>query len=413
MKTTVIESDIFVKSLDVISKFVEKANFCFTENGLRIRSIDEDDFCYVDITLKKVIFENYPFLQKEFSIDISKFSRLLPKLSRASLLNLEVRDSYIELGIENNLKMAFQVKYLTESYYGSLPEPREIKFDAFVKIESKEFTDLVNTAAAISKELLFTIKQKHFMITAVGGDYSFTGKRIQEIDLPKDIGEISACTLASYLNTIGSLISKCDFVGLWLGNDKPVKLELTYEDKAVFTFYISHKRIKKASEISMDRNGTSLPRLTVTRLPEFLLYLANCPQGEETRFLREAGLETEAGDYSRMAHKLGFIEKFEGKIKLSKSGDIFVNLLQKDPQQAKSFLNNIAVSKIHSYKTMINTLEATPLSPDELFEKLNGMLRNHGGYIIDKQDLTTLLGISIWTEVIDRKLALYYLAKRQ
>ena len=53
-------------------------------------------------------------------------------------------------------------------------------------------------------------------------------------------------------------------------------------------------------------------------------------------------------------------------------------------------------------------LSAKPLDPDELFEEINNLSKKEDDYIIDKQDLNTLLGIAMWCEKIDKKLALYY-----
>ena len=118
------------------------------------------------------------------------------------------------------------------------------------------------------------------------------------------------------------------------------------------------------------------------------------------------------GDYGRMAKELGLAQRTRGRIKLSKTGEVFVNLMQNDPKQAKAFLHNLAFSKIKSYKVMVSSLRKKTLAPEELYQEINRRLKKKAEYSIDKQELSTLLGLAIWCGIVDRKLALYYLKKR-
>jgi hypothetical protein len=410
LKLMLAEPEVFRKLFECISRFADRAHFEVSDDGLRIRSIDENDFCYVDLLLRRPFFKDFPNgFKASFGIDISRFSSLLSRIAPSQALTLNVNEDYVELEATHNWDMLFRVQFLEQDPY-DLPEPRNFAYEAFVNVGSKEFSAIVNTASTISKELELTIDKNRFVVSTHHGDYSFTGESrgiAQVRDSKKQ--RISAFTLANYINVLAGLIRKCEKVGIWLGDDKPVKLELLYEDKGVFDFFISHMKRGNLPRKISDRGGKSLPRLTISKLPEFLLYLTNCPQGEETRFLREAGLETSGGDYSRMAQKLGFIENLRGKVKLVKNGEVFVNLMQNDPGQAKSFLHSVAISKIDSYRAMVTIIKRKALSPEELYEELN--LKSEQEHLVDKQDITTLLGLAIWCGIVDRKLALYYLAK--
>ena len=52
------------------------------------------------------------------------------------------------------------------------------------------------------------------------------------------------------------------------------------------------------------------------------------------------------------------------------------------------------------------------MTSDELFRKINNELEKISEHKIDKQDMSTLLGIASWCGIIDRKLALYYFGKK-
>lgn len=412
MKLTFSEPEVFGKLFECVSKFAEKAHFDINEKEMRVRSIDPDDFCYVDVLLRDSFFKMCKAPRKSsFGIDVSKFSKFLPSLASAKSISMIVNENSLILEAVKEWVMRFKVNFLDEDPY-DLPEPKKFKYEARAEISSREFSSLVNTASTISSELTFKITGKHFIITTGSGDYSFSGTPLKPINIDNNGGQIvSASAIASYIKTLAPLINKCEKIMVGIGNDKPLRLDLRYQDKGVFSFLLSNKRQNARARETSDREGTSLPRLTVTRLPEILLYLTACPQGEETRFLQEAGLETSGGDYGRMAQELQLAERSEHRLKLSKSGEVFVNLMQSDQNQAKTFLHGLAFSRIESYKTMADCLKEKALTPEELYLEINKRRNRMSGHSIDRQDLSTLLGLAMWCGILDKKLALYYLRK--
>jgi hypothetical protein len=409
---TFTNPDVFRKFLECVSKFVDKAHFDVCKDGLHIRSIDPDDFCYVEALLRTSFLQRYrPKTKLSFGVDVSKFSKFLPRLASARAISMTVYDEALELEATRNWPMQFRINFLKDDPY-DLPEPKRLKYDAFVEIPSKEFSHLINVASTISNELNFTILGKRFIVSARSGDYSYSGEPSTVSKVVNNGAQnVSTSVIANYIKTLDGLINKCETVRVRIGNDKPLQLEFRYQDKGVFSFTLSHKKRSAKQKKVTSRDGSSLPRLTVSRLPEFLLYLKNCPEGEKMGFLREAGLETSGGDYSRMAQKLGMVQSIRGRIKLSGAGDVFVNLMQNNQEQARGFLHTLALSKIKPYKIMMNCLKRKALAPEELYKEINQKLGKKREYSIDRQDFSTLLGLAIWCEIVDKKLALYYLRK--
>lgn len=413
MRLTFSDPIVFRKLFECVSKFIDKAHFDISSESIRVRSIDPHDFCYVDLSLNKSFFKWYqPKPNLSFAVDVSKFSKFLPRLAFADSISMNINEDALEFEAIKKWKMLFRVDMLKEDPF-DMPEPKRFSYEAWVDIPTKEFFNVVRAASSISNELVFTIHKDVFSISSAFGDYTFSAElsKLEGIEDKSD-QEVSASMIASYINTLGDLIKRCDTVRVWLGNEKPVKLDLIYQDKGVFSFTLSHKRIKTRPKKVKGREGTSLPRLTVTKLPQFLQYLSSCPEGEETRFLVAAGLETSGGDYGRMAKRLELAKRRKGINKLTQKGEIFVNLIQNDLNQAKKFLNMLASKKINAYDVMIKSLKKKPLSPEELYEKINKKLQEEKQHIIDKQDLSTMLGLAIWCGVVDKKLALYYFGNR-
>ena len=64
--------------------------------------------------------------------------------------------------------------------------------------------------------------------------------------------------------------------------------------------------------------------------------------------------------------------------------------------------------KYDSYNTMIQILKNNRLDPDELYLEINNILEKNEYPKIDRQDLSTILGLGMWCGMIDKKLDLYY-----
>lgn len=392
-----------------IARFVDKVRFEIGEEALRIKSIDPHDFCYVDLLLLKNFFRSYNITKNQsFSVDISKFRSFLPKISKATQILLNVNNDSIDLVATKNWKMTFRIGFLETDLY-NLPEPNKIEYETFAVINAEELSKLVDTGAAISSELIFSIEDKDFIVKSQTGEYSFIGKPSKLLKLKEVNRRIEVSAIASYFASLSPLIRRCDQVQVHLGEGKPIRLDLIYRNKAIFTFVLSHRRRQRRKTVYESREGASLPRLTISKLPEYLLYLSNCPEGETMRRLVSAGLETTGGDYGRMVIKLNLANRSKGKIQITKNGEFFVNLLHNDPKYSKQFLHTLVSAKVDAYNTLLDCLKEKPLAPNEVFAEINRNLREEGKYGIDRQDLSTLLGLAIWCEVVDKKLALYYL----
>jgi len=395
--------EVFRQLFQCVSKFVEKVHFDINQEGMRIRSIDPDDFCYVDVFLKRSFFGDYLFEDgMKFGLDVSKLSKVLPKIYKVDSLDININGGFLELFATKKWKTVFRIKFLEEDPF-DLAEPKRFRYQTFAEIPAEDFSNLVDAASAVSNEMKLSVEKDNprFFMSAKSGDYFYVGEPSEIIRIKnKDGQNVSASVITNYIKALGPLIKQCKTVRVRLGADKPVRLDLVYQDRGVFSFILSHRR-RKTGPVSK-RGGMSLPRLTVTKLPEFLLYLSNTPEGEENRFLKAAGLETSGGDYTRMSKQLGLAYHKKGRIKLTREGALFVNLTQNDLKQAREFLHKLALSKYEAYRVMIDSLKDRPLAPDELFGQITAKSK------IDKQDLSTLLGLAIWCGVVDRKLALYY-----
>jgi len=410
MELNVVDTSVFTTALQCISRFVEKAHFDFSKEGVRITSIDPHDFCYVDLCFTKLFFEKSDSIDRStFGADISKFSRVLPNLAHAKKIAIGVSDDGLRLSGSKEWKVNFNISRLSDDPY-DLPEPKSFRHEARVDLPASEFCDLINTASSISSELVFRVSDGKFSVEASSGDYNLFARPSGSAKVRNDGRKlVESHVIVSYLRAIEPLVKKCDTVNLLLGHQDPVRVDLRYSNKAVFSFSFSPK---KRESTKRPRDGISLPRLTVTKFPEFLVYLANSPDGERVRILKLGHLETEGGDYSRLGNMLGLVVGAKGRIRLTKEGEYFVSIFKSDVDQARAYLNKLLLTRVKPYEIMLQSLKKRPMDHSELQQIVNGVLAPRR-IKMDKQDISTMLGLATWCDVIDRKMTLYYFERRE
>lgn len=406
MRLRVQDVDTFKALFGCLSKFIERIHVDVSDRGIRIRSIDPHDFCYVDLILKPSFFEQYNINQDwGFGLDISRLSKMLSNFSSELFMRIDAGN--VQFQTQGLGKPIFKMDWLDIDPY-DLPEPLKLRYDTHFDLKADEFSDLIKKASAISHELTFSATRNTVALNASNRGYSFSSK----LSIPAICHKpVSVSIISGYLKTLSSLIKKCERIRVWLGNDKPLRLDLTYQDKGKFSFFISHK--KKTVRPRRRREGTSLPRVSVTRFPDFLSYLGNQPKGVETKMLVMARLETEGGDYGRLANMLGFTIRRKKKIKLTSAGRKFLLTHKSDPDKAREFIHRTAIEKIRAYRLLIENIIERPMASDEIFESINNSLKGKKLHKIDRQDMSTLLGLATWCGAIDRKLALYYFGRRR
>lgn len=409
MRLGIEDSEVFRRAMQSITRFVDKAHFEMSGNGVRIRTIDPHDFCYVDMSFDRSFFDGkFDGHRTSFGLDLSKMGQILPTLSRAKDLGLQADGEALELHATTKWKLAYKIGWLTEDAY-NLAEPKRFSYEATVEIPAKDFTSLIDAASAVSKELVFNIRNGSFTVTATSGSYVFAAKPAEPIHVrSRSNTVVSTHVLATYLRCLRPLVEKCNNVRIFLGEEKPARFDLIYGKKAVFSFALSPKKLRLVEQHRQDREGASLPRITATRFPDFMMYLASSPRGESPKMLESAGLETSGGDYSRLASALAMISRDHGNLEVTTRGLQFANLIKSSSDAARLHLHKAILGRVPAYSIMIGLLKRRPMSVDDLFRSINTGMKRKGKQPIDKQDLSTLLGLAAWCGMVDRKLAVYY-----
>jgi len=406
VEAKITDVNLFRLLFQYISRFIEVAHFDIKENMFRVRSIDPHDFCYVDIMLYPNFFDEYiiPF-EQSFSIDCSKLSAILPTL-RSSEIFIKTCERHIHFSTKKDWSSYFSIKWL-RAYPFNLPEPNTFKYEVTLELPATELADIIRKASTVSHEITFSaFPPNELTVSAAKEDYLYTAKLnnpISKLDIKQ---RVIVSTILDYLKILRPLINKCTLAKLFLGSEKPLRIDLVYKDKGIFSFSLSTKKVKKIKKkVKCSKEGTSLPRVSIKSFERYIVQLSRYPEGAEPEIFEMAGLETKGRDCWRLSNLLTLAYKDGRKIKLTPLGEAFVSLYEKDSSLARQFLHVVAKNTLPSYRVMMEKL-SIPTTFNDLKKQINVALKSQNLHPITDQDLNTMVEIAKWCDVLKIKAGL-------
>jgi len=403
MKAKITDTDIFRLLFQYVARFIEIAHFDVKKKSFRVRSIDPHDFCYIDLIFYPEFFKKYEVdNEQSFTIECSKLSKILPTLTSSEIF-LEINDGQIQFSIGKDWIFTFAIKWIRSNSY-NLPEPNLIEYDVTINITGKELADIIRKASTVSHEITFSVPNpNNFIIFAAKENYSFVAKTVNPYFKIESRKPASVSVIIDYLKLLQPFMKKCESTKIFIGNDKPLRIDFIYENKGLFSFCFSQRKREKCRRLERkNRYGTSLPRISMRTFEQYITQLSKYPEGINSMLLDFTGLETKGKDYWRFCDILSLAYKDEGKIKLTPLGEAFVSLFNKDQKKAKKFLHILAKNIISPYRVMVNELE-NPIPLDKIKQEINAVLNRENHPIINGQDLSTLIDIAKWCGVVKVK----------
>jgi hypothetical protein len=409
MKMQVADVTTFKSLLRCITRFADKAHIDLLKTGIRIKGVDSHDFCYIDVKLGREFFVNYEVNKDTYSfgLDISRLKYVLANINKDTPVFLEFSEGSMTLHLVNHRKSTYRIAWLFTDIF-DLPEPPQFEYPAVIDLPAKDFVSVIKEAATISHEIRLSAGYGKLKAIAVNSDFTFT----TEIELGDGISKlkpVESYAILDYLRSLSELIADAKKLKLAIGNHIPLRLDISYGAKGSFSFTISNRKLEEKERKDVD--GMSIPRISITKFPEFIEFLNSAPEGSDPKMLRLAQIETEGFDYSRFGTILGLNVRKDNKIFLTMEGRRLASLLQQSPEKAKKELHILALRQIPSYKLLIEHLSDRPLSTSEIYDRLSTSLKKENLPEIQKQQMVILLGLATWCGTIDRKMALYYFGK--
>ena len=99
MKLEISDVSLFKSIFRGITRMVDTARFDIDKNGIRIRSIDPHDFCYIDIKLTQFFFDKFEWKLEKISqeADIGLLRHAIAKIERDEAVFLVIEKQKMSL----------------------------------------------------------------------------------------------------------------------------------------------------------------------------------------------------------------------------------------------------------------------------------------------------------------------------
>lgn len=407
MKTMISDVYTFKSILLSVIRFTGNAHLDVRRTGIRIRSIDQHDFCHSEVHFTPEFFEGYNIDGKTFSFSVNTMGlrNILGKIRNDNHLLLEITQGRLRIRFGGKRKTTYDLEWFTIDHY-EFPELPSFNYRIVIDIPSTDFLHLIREASAVSPELHLLVGNGKLKAACRDGHLSYT----TEIGLRNQMTRLrplGAFVIVDYLKNLSEIMNLCDSVNIGMGEETPLKISFIYNGVVSLSFLVSNRK-------TTEKRGNNLilmPDAVSTKLPGFIQFIGKFQRGTKATPLSLSLSETDYYDYTRLAVALGLAKIIGGNISITREGKILVSLLQEKPDMARKELHNVALKKIVSYAVLINSLHKRSLTTTEIYEKVNSELKSRSIPQIDKEELMNLLGMGTWCRMIYRKVGLYYFGK--
>jgi len=234
--------------LIAISEIVDEAVFRLEKDGIKLRAADRAMVAAVDFYLASTAFDSYEIDEpKEIGLNIENFVSVLKRASAKDVLVLELKESKLEVILQNSSRRRFSLPLL-EISQEEVPQIEQLEFNSKVSLDSDVLEQSIKDAAVVADSLLLEATPSKFCMIAEG-DISRA-----EVELEKGNEALSELTTKDvsrarypldYLKKMikGKKIS--DKVSLEFSTDYPLKLTFSVLDKCKLSFVLAPRVVEE------------------------------------------------------------------------------------------------------------------------------------------------------------------------
>jgi proliferating cell nuclear antigen len=247
-KAVLNDVDLLKVPLIAISEIVDEAIFRLEKDGIKLRAADRAMVAAVDFFLASTAFDSYEIDERrDIGLNIENFVSVLKRASAKDILILELKDSRLDVILQNSSRRKFSLPLL-EISQEEVPQIEQLEFNSKITMDSDVLEESIKDAAVVSDSLLLEATPSKFCLIAEG-DISKA-----EVELEK--GNESLIELATkdvsrarypldYLKKMikGKKIS--DNVTLEFSTDYPLKLTFSVLDKCKLSFVLAPRVVEE------------------------------------------------------------------------------------------------------------------------------------------------------------------------
>ena len=247
-KAVLNDIDLLKAPLIAISEIVDEAVFRLEKDGIKLRAVDRAIVAAVDFYLASTAFDSYEIDEpRDIGLNIENFVSVLKRASAKDTLVLELKDSKLNVILQNSSRRRFSLPLL-EISQEEVPQIEQLEFNSKITMDSDVLEQSIKDAAVVADSLLLEATPSKFSLIAEG-DISKA-----EVELEKGNEALAELTTKDvskarypldYLKKMikGKKIS--DSVTLEFSTDYPLKLTFSVLDKCKLSFVLAPRVVEE------------------------------------------------------------------------------------------------------------------------------------------------------------------------
>ena len=243
MHLKTIQASAFKSVFEVLKDIINDVNVYFTQEGIRILTIDTAHVTLVHMNLKSENFEEYECTRNIVAgMNMANMYKLLKSVSNQDTLTIDIagRD-YMHIQIENSVKKSytsFQLKLL-DINEDELEVPN-IDMNVITTIPSTDFQKIARDMGNLSNDMSI-IRDGNILEMSCRGDFA---DQMTRIEYPESVDRVGSTYSLKYINMYTRATSMCSSVQILQNShspDIPIIFRYTIANLGDLQFYLAAK----------------------------------------------------------------------------------------------------------------------------------------------------------------------------
>lgn len=243
MHLKTIQASAFKAVFEVLKDIINDVNVYFTEEGIRILTIDTAHVTLVHMNLSAENFEEYECNENIVAgMNMANMFKLLKSVSSQDTLTIDIEGrDYMRIQIENSAKRsftAFKLKLL-DINEDELEVP-DIQMDVITTIPSVDFQKITRDMGNLSSEMTI-VRDGHILEVSCKGDFA---DQITRIEYPEKVKRVGNTYSLKYINMYTRATSMCSSVQILQDSTSdqiPIIFRYTIANLGDLKFYLAAK----------------------------------------------------------------------------------------------------------------------------------------------------------------------------
>ncbi len=247
-KAVISDVELLRNVFSTIGEIVDEVVLKVNKDGISLRAADRAMVAAVDLKLSSKAFDSFEVDEPlNLGINLENLISVLKRASAKDKITLNLKDSQLEVKLENSSKRRF-VLPLLEITQEELPQIEQLEFQTRAEVNGEVLESGIEDADIISDAVLFKATPSAFILKAEGDvtQSELTLEKENEGLISLEASEeITARYPLDYLKKMIKARKISDVIKIEFGKDFPLKLTFQAGDKCTLSFVLAPRVIEE------------------------------------------------------------------------------------------------------------------------------------------------------------------------